>query len=102
MNAVQASELKVFDGRDNRKELIILLEKLGSNEKRASFIESVIPARFKGVPGFPMKVTGHCDAVAAYFMLLNICGVLGASINDVVSQLERQIKLKDKGAVILA
>lgn len=86
------TELEAFDGLDNRKEIMILLQRLGSNERRARFIESVIPDKFKGVPGHPMKVTGPCDPVSAYFMLIGVCNELGGSINAVAKKLEDEVK----------
>jgi hypothetical protein len=86
------SELQTFDGRDNRKEIMQLLERLGSDRARARFLESLIPASAKGFAGVPMKVQGNCDAVAAYFMLVGITNELGVSINYAARRLERIIR----------
>ncbi len=85
------SELETFDGRDNRKELVILLERLGSDRRRALFLESLIPHSLKGFAGCPLKVRGNCDPVAAYFMLVGVCNELGVSINTAAQRLERVI-----------
>jgi hypothetical protein len=85
------SELETFDGRDNRKEIIILLERLGTDARRARFLESLIPASLKGFAGCPMKVRGNCDAVAAYFILVGVCNELGVSINEAARRLERTV-----------
>lgn len=86
------SELDTFDGLDNRREVMILLDRLGSDTRRARFLESLIPHSLKGFAGCPMKVNGNCDAVAAYYMLVSICNELGVSINYAAQQLERTIQ----------
>ena len=89
------SELQTFDGKDNRKEIMILLQRLGSDKRRAAFLESLIPLSLKGFSGYPLKVTGNCDPSAAYFMLVGICNELGVSINVAASKLERVVKKID-------
>ena len=86
------SELQTFDGLDNRREIMILLDRLGDNNKRAKFLESLIPSSLKGFAGCPMKVHGECDSVSAYFMLVGICNELGVSINTAAQKLEAEIR----------
>jgi hypothetical protein len=86
------SELESFDGRDNRKELMILLQKLGSDKARARFLESLIPASLKGFAGCPMKVQGVCDPCRAYFMLVGICNELGVPINEAARRLDKVVR----------
>lgn len=83
--------LHAFDGRDNRREIMILLQRLGSDKARASFLESLIPASLKGFADSPMKVTGACDPAAAYFMLVSVCNELGVDINTAASKLEKKV-----------
>lgn len=85
-------ELSVFDGLDNRKELMILLFRLGSDQRRAQFIESLIPSSLKGFAGCNMKVQGPCHPSAAYFMLISTCNELGVSINHAARKLEQEVK----------
>lgn len=92
------SELQTFDGRDNRKEVMILLQWLGSDRRRARFIESLIPYSLKGFAGCPMKVTGACDPVTAYFILVSVCNELGVSINEAAQKLEKEVKLCQSGS----
>jgi len=89
---VHKSEIQTFDGLDNRKEIMILLDRLGSDKRRAAFLESLIPHAYKGFKNCPMKVEGNCDAVAAYFMLVGICNELGVSINEAARRLEMRVK----------
>lgn len=86
------SELEVFDGLDNRREIMILLDRLGSDRRRARFIESLIPHSLKGFSACPMKVRGNCDAVAAYNMLISVCNEIGVSINTAAAKLEAEVK----------
>lgn len=86
------SELNTFDGLDNRREIMILLFRLGSDQRRARFLESLIPFSLKGFKEAPMRVQGNCDPSAAYFMMVGICNELGVSINNAASLLEREIK----------
>lgn len=86
------SELEVFDGLDNRREIMIMLFRLGSDQRRARFIESLIPLSLKGFAGCPMKVQGNCDPSAAYFMLLGVCNEIGVSINEAARRLEKELK----------
>lgn len=86
------SELETFDGRDNRKEIMSMLFRLGSDRKRAKFIESLIPNSAKGFTNCPMKVKGDCTPVSAYFMMVSICNELGVSINTAARKLEAEVK----------
>lgn len=86
------SELDTFDGLDNRREVMILLDRLGNDKRRAKFLESLIPNSLKGFAGCPMKVKGNCDAVAAYFMLVGVCNELGVSINTAARMLDKVVR----------
>ena len=86
------SELDTFDGLDNRKEIMTLLTCLGSDKRRAAFLESLIPSSLKGFAGCPCKVVGACSSVAAYFMFISICNELGCSVNDAAKRLEAVVK----------
>ena len=88
----QRSELQTFDGLDNRREVMILLQRLGSDQCRARFLESLIPSSIKGFSQSPMRVRGNCDSVAAYYMLVSICNELGVSINRAAHKLEAEVK----------
>ena len=86
------SELESFDGLDNRREIMILFQRLGSDERRAKFIESLIPNSLKGFAGCPMKVQGACDPVAAYYMLVGVTNELGVSINTAAKLLDEEVR----------
>lgn len=85
------SALETFDGLDNRRELMVLLQRLGSDRRRARFLESLIPHSLKGFSGCPMVVQGGCDPVAAYYMLVGVCNELGVSIDEAARRLDREV-----------
>ena len=86
------TELETFDGLDNRKEIMVMLFRLGSDPARARFIESLIPHSLKGFAAAPCKVQGQCDPSAAYFMMVSTCNELGVSINTAARKLEQEVK----------
>lgn len=86
------TELETFDGLDNRREIMILLQRLGSDHRRAQFLESLIPASLNGFAGCPIKVQGKCDPAAAYFMLVGVCNEIGVSINEAARRLEKEVR----------
>ena len=88
---VSKSELESFDGLDNRREIMILFQHLGSDRRRARFLESLIPNSLKGFAGCPMTVRGNCDPIAAYYMLVGITNELGVSINEAARLLDQEV-----------
>lgn len=92
MSIAPKSELESFDGLDSRREIMILLSRLGNDQRRAQFLESLIPHSLKGFAGCPMKVKGNCDPVAAYYMLVGVCNELGVSINTAAQKLEKVVR----------
>lgn len=85
------SELETFDGLDNRREIMILLDRLGSNAARAKFIESLIPNSLR-FAGCPLKVQGICDPIRAYFMLVGVCNELQVPINTAAKLLDKKVR----------
>ncbi len=86
------TELDTFDGLDNRREVMILLQRLGSDERRAAFLESLIPQSLNGFAECPMKVQGVCTPISAYYMLVGICNELGVSINEAARRLDKVVR----------
>lgn len=91
------SELETFDGLDNRREVMLLLQRLGSDARRKAFIESLIPLSLKGFAGCPMRVSKACDTVSAYYMVVGVCNELGVSINEAARRLEVAVKAAPGG-----
>ena len=86
------TELETFDGLDNRREVMILLQRLGTDQRRARFVESLIPLTFRQFRECPMKVQGRCDPVTAYFMVVRVCNELGVSINEAARRLDTVVR----------
>lgn len=91
------ADLKSFDGLDNRREMMSLLQRLGSDQRRAEFIKSLVPWSRLGFASCPAVVDGPCDPVAAYFMLVSTCNELGVSINDAMRKLETEVRCSHAG-----
>jgi hypothetical protein len=86
------TELETFCGLDNRREIMTLLVRLDSDQRRAAFLESLIPNSLNGFAAAPMKVRGKADPVSAYYMMVSICNELGVSINVAAQKLEKIVK----------
>ena len=84
------TELESFDGLDNRREILILLQRLGNDKRRARFLESLIPRSIR-FAGCPITVKGSCDPVTAYYMLIGVTNELGVSINEAARLLEAEV-----------
>lgn len=85
------SELETFDGKDNRRELMLLLQRLGSDQRRADFLSGLVSRSRAGFAGCEVKIT-NCDPIAAYFMFVSICNEIGVSINEAARLLEEEIR----------
>lgn len=88
----QRIELDVFDGLDNRRELMILLDRLGSDQRRAAFLCSVVSRSRNGFANTNVQVVKYCDSVTAYYMLVGICNELGVSISAAARQLDEVVR----------
>lgn len=86
------SEIEVFDGRDNRREIMILLERLGTNARRSRFLTSLIPHSPLPLAHSPVRIDGPCDPLAAYFMMVAICNEMGVSINEGAKRLQETVR----------
>ena len=93
MNNMPKSELESFDGLDSRREVMILLQRLGSDQSRADFISTLVQRHSRnGFAGCEAKVVDTCDPVAAYFMLVGACNELGVSIDKAARLLEERVR----------
>src|SRR5215472_10844101 len=91
-------DMAVFDGADNRKEILILLDRLvhGLSEKqaglaRARFLERLLSYSQTGFQTRHLRSIplGHTDA---YFAFIAITNALGVPITTAVLVLEEEIK----------
>lgn len=90
--AVAKSELQTFDGLDNRRELMLLLQRLGSDAARAEFLCRLAGHSRNGFAAAPVRVANHCSPIAAYFMLVGLCNEVGVSVNEAARLLELEVK----------
>ncbi len=102
MKPGQTKQFDTYDNREDRRELVILFERLGeglpeelAREVRARFLESLIPQSYSAMRGAPMKANpNECSAVGAYQLFIAIVGVLGVSIDEAARKLDDTVRRK--------
>jgi hypothetical protein len=87
-----------FDGLDNRKELMILFQRLGDplpealkRNKRAEFLKRIVRLSGNGFAAKKVQIR-PCDAVEAYFTFTAITGCLGVNIDKAAKMLEDAVR----------
>ena len=87
-----------FDGRDNRRELMRLMVRLGeglpddlANRRRAAFLQGLMGASEGALAGAGLKVS-PCSAVEGYHLLIAITGCLGVPIDVAARKLEAVVR----------
>ena len=95
-----AAQFGSFDGLDNRREIMILFQRLGdglpdqiANERRAAWLQSLIPHSVSGMATSPLIVQ-PCDAIEAYRLFVAITGVLGVPIYKAAKMLDEEVRRK--------
>ncbi len=88
-----------FDGKDNRKEVLRLFQKMGhgvSEEvaaaRRAQFLSALL--RGSAMPGMATKpcLVTPCSPTDAYFEFVALTGCLGVNIEEAAKQLEEAVR----------
>ena len=95
-------QFDTFDTVSDRRELVILFQKLGeglpdkqAQEVRAKWLESLIPISVSSLANAPMKVNPDaCHPVGAYQLFVQIVGVLGVPIREAAKRLDEEVKRK--------
>ncbi len=96
-------QFDTFDNLSDRKELVILFEKLGEGlpdamqwEVRAKWLESLIPQSVSGRAEAPLQFSPEAcrTGTLAYILFVQIVGVLGVPIRDAARQLDAFVKRK--------
>ncbi len=84
-----------FDGLDNRKALMRLLDRLGDGlshedgcKRRAKFLQGLLGDSTTGFDGKPLKAS-PCTTVEAYHLTVAITGCLGVPIEVAAQKLDR-------------
>lgn len=99
----QTKQFDTFDNLEDRRELVILFQKLGeglpdamANEVRAKFIEDLIPASVSGLADAPLKADPRqCHPSGAYMLFVQVVGVLGVPIRDAARKLDGVVKRRE-------
>lgn len=98
----QTKQFDTFDNIADRRELVILFQRLGSGlpepmdcEVRQKFLEMLILLSMSGMDECPVKIdVNQCTAVGAYQLFVQIVGVLGVSIADAAKLLDDCVRKK--------
>jgi hypothetical protein len=80
-----------FDARGNRKTLLDLFGRLGSDERRANFLQGLIAHSRTGMAGKLMQVNLPCSSVQAYLLFVAITGCLGVQVEEAANKLEAEV-----------
>ena len=87
-----------FDTLEDRRELLILLDKLGgglpdelAKEKRAAWLQW-LARKCKGLPDTAKVNPRVCHPTGAYQLFVHIVGVLGVRIEDAAKWLEDEVR----------
>ena len=99
MRGQEGYQFGSFDGRDNRRELIILFERMGKDlpefmakQKRAKFLLSLIPSGMKALANKPWSIDSEqCHPVGAYNLFIAITGILGVPIEKAAKLLDEAV-----------
>lgn len=87
-----------FDTLEDRRELIILFQRLGERAPdpsayRAKWLECLIGRSATGFGECPVQVNpASCSPVGAYNLFVQIVGVLGIPIAEAAVQLQRDVR----------
>lgn len=92
-------QMKLFDGRDNRKTIIDCFRRMGRNlpddmagARRAGFLSGIAFAINGAFKGRPIVIEGSPTTEEAYDLLLQICAHVGVPIQTAAELLEKAVK----------
>lgn len=95
---IETGQFGSFDGRDNRRELMILMQKLGDKAPdpkahRAAFLQGLIPLAVSQLAAVPLQVNPErCDPVGAYHLFVAITGCLDVPIETAAKLLDEAVR----------
>lgn len=89
-----------FDGLDNRREVMILFQKLGEGLPdvqarivRAKWLQDLIPHSVSSLATAPLIVSpDRCDPVGCYHLFVAITGCLGVPIDKAAKMLDETVR----------
>jgi hypothetical protein len=85
-------QFDTFDTREDRRELMILFQKLGTDARRARWLQQLIRTSTTFGGALPQVDPASCHPVGAYMLFVQIVGVLGVPIRDAAIKLERAVR----------
>ncbi len=102
MKPGQTKQFDTYDNLEDRRELVILFQKLGeglpdamARDVRAKWLQDLIPMSLNSLADAPLKVNPlMCHPVGAYNLFVQIVGVLGVPIDDAARRLDETVKRK--------
>lgn len=99
-----AGQFQSFDGKDNRREVMILLTRLGgslpaplADRRRADFLTRLIAHSGNGFARAMCRIE-PCGVVDAYFAFVAITGVLGVPVEQAAQLLEAEVRNHERNA----
>ena len=103
MKEKQTKQFDTFDNLEDRRELVILFERLGEGlpepmamEVRARFLESLIPHSVGALADKPLKANAaECTPVGAYLLFVAITGILEVPIADAAQLLTNVVRKRE-------
>ncbi len=84
-------QFDTFDNLEDRRELMILFQKLPSDQARADWLASLIKTGKFGAYE-PEVNPASCHPVGAYHLFVQIVGVLGVPIREAAVALDRHVR----------
>src|ERR1019366_3003755 len=98
----QTKQFDTFDNREDRRELVILFQKLGeglpetmAREVRAKWLEMLICLSMNNLDKCPIQISPErCSGVGAFQIFTQIVGVLGVPIADAAKLLDNCVRKK--------
>jgi len=95
-------QFDTFDTKEDRRELVILFQKLGEglpepmqNEVRAKWLEMLVLLSMNGMDKCPVEIDAkQCSAVGVYNIFVQFVGVLGIKISEAARLLDDCVKKK--------
>lgn len=102
MKLCQTKQFSTFDTVEDRRELVILFQRLGEGlpspmdrEVRKKWLEMLILMSMSGMDQCPVEIdVEQCTPVGAYNLFVQFVGVLGVPIDDAAKLLDDCVRKK--------
>lgn len=102
MKPGQTKQFDTYDNREDRRELVIMFQRLGEGlpspmgrEVRQKFLEMLFLLSMSGMDKCPVEIdVEQCTPVGAYNLFIQFVGVLGVPIDDAAKLLDDCVRKK--------